>query len=174
MSANSSVAAGREGRGNYRNKDRVPRNAVRRGYVSKHTDDAMKTAINDCGKTIDASKYVKSMETMINYINRSGWDFTSELHSALIDDVDVLPTVPLPTRPTLVTLPDGRMIVNDPIEQSIYLDDRKTTVKYNTKLTTELTQLYGELCEAIPIIDLIEEIRPFGLAKDYIPAKVYC
>ena len=145
MSANSSVVAGRGGRGNYRNRDRVPRNAVRRGYVSKHTDDAMKTATFDCGKTIDASKYVKSVKTMINYINRSGRDFTSELRSVLIDEIEVLPTVPLPTRPTLLTLPDGRMIFNDPIEQSIYLDDRKTAVKHNTKLTTELTQLYGEL-----------------------------
>jgi hypothetical protein len=39
---------------------------------------------------------------------------------------------------------------------------------------SEYYSLSQALREAIPIMDLLEEIRSYGLAKEYIPAKVYC
>ncbi|GFH44538.1 hypothetical protein CTEN210_01012 [Chaetoceros tenuissimus] len=52
----------------------------------------------------------------------------------------------------------------------------KSTAKFDpsTAKSSEYYALSQALREAIPIMDLLEEIRSHGLAKEYIPAKVYC
>ena len=59
-------------------------------------------------------------------------------------------------------------------ESSIVWTSKLQTCVALSSCESEYYALSQALREAIPIMDLLEEIRSFGLAKDYIPAKVYC
>ena len=72
MSANVGARAA-AGRGKNRGRQRMPQ---RRAFVSSHPDAAMKEATFDMGKVADATQFVKSMETFVGFVGRSGRDPT--------------------------------------------------------------------------------------------------
>lgn len=113
----------------------------RRAFVSSHPDAAMKEATFDMGKVADATQFVKSMETFVGFVGRSGRDHTDRLRLILNGGVDVLPTIAMPTRPT------PEEIEADDLERSIYLEDRKIAMRKQDKLNLEVGQLYDELWE---------------------------
>ena len=117
----------------------------RRAFVSSHPDAAMKEATFDMGKVADATQFVKSMETFVGFVGRSGRDHTDRLRLILNGGVDVLPTIAMPTRPT------PEEIKADDLERSIYLEDRKIVMRKQDKLNLEVGQLYDELWEQCSI-----------------------
>ena len=66
----------------------------RKAFVSTHVDPAMKDATFDAGDVRDARLYVKSMETIVTYIGRSGKEHPIQLRQILIGNIDALPTIP--------------------------------------------------------------------------------
>ena len=121
MSANAKgrAAAGRGGRGFRKQRP------VRKGFVFNHNDKSMRKATFDVGHLGDATQYVKSMETFVGFIGRSGRDNTEHLRSILIGDIDVLPTIKGPDKPEADVLKAD----NYGLEKAIYLEDRKTAIK---------------------------------------------
>ena len=77
MSANINTrnAVDRGGRG--KKKRRTPFH--KKAFVSTHIDPAMKSAIFNSGDVGDATKYAKSMETIVTYIARSGKEHPTQL-----------------------------------------------------------------------------------------------
>ncbi len=73
---------------------------TKKGFISAHTDDTMKKATFDMGHTADATQFIKSMETFVGYVGRSGLTYTEQLRNVLDGDIDVLPTIDMPTKPT--------------------------------------------------------------------------
>ena len=130
------------GRGKNRGRLRQPQRKV---FLSKHEDDAMKAATFDAGKVADAASFVKSIETYTSYVGRSGREYANHLRQILKGEVDVLPTIAMPTRPT----PEA--IRADELERSIYLEDRKMALRKQDKLTDVIMQLYDEMWEQCSI-----------------------
>ena len=62
LNARRAAGHGRGGRG------RGSSYPAKKGFISAHTDDAMKKATFDMGHTADATQFVKSMETFIGYV----------------------------------------------------------------------------------------------------------
>ena len=133
--ANARMAAGR---GAGRGRQRLPQ---RKAFLSKHEDDAMKAATFDMGKTADAANFVKTIETYTTFVGRSGREYSNQLKQILKGEVDVLPTIPMPARPT------AQEIAADDLERSIYLEDRKTALRKQDKLADVIMQLYDEIWE---------------------------
>ena len=169
MSTNAKgrAAAGRGGRG-YRKQ-----RPVRKGFVSNHDDESMRKATFDVGQLGDATQYVKSMETFVGFIGRSGRNHTEELRSILIGDIDVLPTIQGPDKPEASVLKADDF----GLEKAIYLEDRKSAIKKNDKLKLEIGQLYDEVWDQCSVelkanlkgdsgFSVIETARdPLGLRK---------
>ena len=105
-------------------------------FVSNHPDDALKEATFETGKLIDATQFVKSIETLAMFVGLSGREHADQLQLVLNGDIAVLPipTIPMPTRPT------PEVIAADDLERSIYLDGRRTALKQQVKLSNELGQ----------------------------------
>jgi len=103
----------------------------------------MKTATFDVGKSVDATNFVKSIETYVSYIGRSGRGNPNELRRILNGDATALPTIKTPTVPTKVEMTADEV----DILRSIYLEDRKQAIKDQKKLDNELGQLYDEVWE---------------------------
>jgi len=101
----------------------------------------MKNAAFDSGDVRDATQYVKSMETIATYIGRSGKEHPTQLRQILIGDIDVLPSIPEPARPT------PEEIAADDLVTRIYIEDRKNAIRKQEKLTLEIGSLYDELWE---------------------------
>ena len=101
----------------------------------------MKAATFEVGKAGDATNFVKSIETYAAFVGRSGREFSNQLKQILKGDVDVLPTIPMPARPT------AEQIAADELERSIYLEDRKIALRKQDKLTDVIMQLYDEIWE---------------------------
>ncbi len=137
MSANMNARAA-AGRGKNRGRQSLPQ---RKAFLSKHEDDAMKAATFDAGKVTDAASFIKSIETYTTYVGRSGREYSNQLRQILKGEVDVLPTIPMPQRPT----PDE--VAADDMNRSIYLEDRRMALKKQDKLSNVITQLYDELWE---------------------------
>ena len=72
----------------------------RKTFVSAHIDPATKDAIFDAEIVRDVRQYVKSMETIVTYIGRSGKEHPTQLRQILIGNIDALPTIPESARPT--------------------------------------------------------------------------
>jgi len=68
--------------------------------VSTHVDPAMKNVPFDARDVRDAIQYVKSMETLVTYIGRSGKEHPTQLRQILIGNVDSLPAIPESARST--------------------------------------------------------------------------
>ena len=78
MSANvnGKGAAGRGGKGQYQRRQGLP---MRKGFVSNHSNESMRKATFDMGHVADATQYVKSMETFVGFVGRSGQNNTDHL-----------------------------------------------------------------------------------------------
>jgi len=113
----------------------------RKAFVSAHVDPAMKNATFDAGDVRDARQYVKSMETIVTYIGCFGKEHPTQLRQILIGNIDVLPAIPEPARPT----PEA--IAAEDLVARIYIGDRKNAIRKQEKLTLEIGSLYDELWE---------------------------
>ena len=107
--------------------------------MSNHPDDALKQATFETRKVIDVTQFVKSIETIVGYVGRSGRDHADQLRLVLNGDVAVLPIIPMPVRPA------PKEVAADDLECSVYLDDRRTALKQQSKLNSKLGQLFDEL-----------------------------
>ena len=141
MSANLNARAA-AGRGNVRAQQYRP---ARKPFASDHSDEAMKAATFEVGKGVDATNFVKSMETYVSYIGRAGRENPNHLREILHGDINALPTVVPPTRPT------SDEAAADPVLVSIYLEDRKQAIKEQKRLDNEIGQLYDEMWEQCSI-----------------------
>ncbi len=85
----------------------------------------MKKATFDMGHTADTTQFFKLMETFVGYVGRSGRTYTEQLWNVLDGDIDVLPTIGMPTKPT------DEVLKTDAygLEKAVYLEDRKTALK---------------------------------------------
>ena len=81
----------------------------------------MKTATFDVGKSVDATNFVKSIETYVSYIGRSRRGNPNELRRILNGNVTDLPTIETPTVPMKEEMTADEV----GILCSIYLEDRK-------------------------------------------------
>ena len=113
----------------------------------------MKAATFDMGIAADASNFVKAIEACTTYVGRSGREYSNQLTQILKGDVDVLPTTPMPVRPTLAA------IVADNREHIIYPEDRKTALRKQEKLADVIMQLYDEILEQC-LLEL--KVKPKG------------
>ena len=69
-------------------------------FVSDHPNEALKKATFEMGKVVDATQFVKSIETFVEFVRRLGRDHTDELRRILNGNIDALPIVAMPNRPT--------------------------------------------------------------------------
>ncbi len=79
------------------------------------------------------------METIVTYIGRSRKEHPTQLRQILIRNIDALPTIPEPARPT----PEA--IAADDLVARIYIEDRKNAIRKQEKLTLEIGSLHDEL-----------------------------
>ena len=107
--------------------------------MSTHVDPAMKNVPFDARDVRDAIQYVKSMETLVTYIGRSGKEHPTQLRQNLIGNINALPTIPEPARPT----PEA--IAADDLVAGSYIEDRKNAIRKQEKLAFEIGSLYDEL-----------------------------
>ncbi len=95
MSSNINTRAA-AGQGKCRARFRQP---TRKAFVSNHPDDALKQATFKTGKVIDTAQFIKSIETLVGYIGRSGRVHADQLQLVSNGDGAVVPAVHMPVRP---------------------------------------------------------------------------
>ncbi len=113
----------------------------RKAFVSAHADPVIKDATFDEGDVRDARQYVKSTETIVTYIGRSGKEHPTQLRQILIGDIDALSAIPEPARPT----PEA--LAADDLVARIYIEVRENAIRKQEKLTLEIGSLHDELWE---------------------------